>query len=126
MTTLQLITKISNRLFKCCSVNDIEKLDKYTLTYAMAQADLMVQLCMTLDLDYSIYKRYSKKIEKELLHRANIEIPRQSNDWELLSLSASQPPMTIETFNALIDDASAMGFEFKVSDGNIYFREIEQ
>ena len=47
----------------------------------------------------------------------------ENNSWEELVLE--EPNNTIECFEAIVDDALCHGFEFKVDNGKVYFRERE-
>ena len=47
----------------------------------------------------------------------------ENKSWEELVLD--EPNNTIECFEAIVDDALCYGFEFKVDNGKIYFRERE-
>ena len=47
----------------------------------------------------------------------------EENSWEELVLD--EPNNTIECFEAIVDDALCQGFEFKVDNGKVYFRERE-
>ena len=51
-------------------------------------------------------------------------IARENASWELVELD--QPNNTYECVMEIIDDATCNGFEFKVDNGKIYFREIKQ
>lgn len=59
---------------------------------------------------------YIKAIETQRM------IKSENDSWELFH--PSKPNDTIECVQAIIDDASCYGFEFKVEDHNIYYREI--
>lgn len=48
-------------------------------------------------------------------------IEQENNSWEELELS--EPNNTLECVESIIDDALCYGFEFKVDNGKIYFRE---
>ena len=58
---------------------------------------------------------------KKILESPIVYIIRENNSWEEISLDP--PNNTIECVEAIIDDALCHGFEFKVDNGKIYFRE---
>lgn len=67
------------------------------------------------------YKSYYHYIYAKSLQHV---IARENSSWELLELD--HPNNTYECVMEIIDDATCYGFEFKVDNGKIYFRELPQ
>lgn len=68
---------------------------------------------------------YLTKLEKQIKENNSTKqmIKVENESWEKLELD--EPNNSIECVEAIIDDAMCHGFEFKVDNGNIYFREVE-
>ncbi len=61
----------------------------------------------------------------EYIKLINIQrsIKEENNSWT--EFDPQYPNNTIECVQEIIDDALCYGFEFKVDNGKIYFREVE-
>lgn len=72
---------------------------------------------------YQTIKLYKEDMEFEQCLLTQRQIEEENNTWEELQLDT--PNNTYECVMEIIDDATCNGFEFKVDNGKIYFREVE-
>lgn len=72
---------------------------------------------------YQVIKTYKEDMEFERCCLTQRQIEQENNSWE--ELQFDPPNNTYECVMEIIDDATCNGFEFKVDNGKIYFREVE-
>ena len=70
---------------------------------------------------YQCIKAFKEDLEYQKIIKTRKEIQKEIASWEIFE--PAEPNNTIECVESIIDDALCYGFEFKVDNGKIYFRE---
>ena len=84
---------------------------------------LMIGIMIYVFVIHEIIEDIKARKEWNINYATQRMIVKENFSWYEVSLDP--PNNTIECFEAIVDDAMCYGFEFKVDNGKIYFRERE-